>query len=218
MNALSQPTIFIIDDDPAARESIGMLIGSRNLPVETYGSAEEFLESFDTNRPGCVISDVRMLGISGVELQEQLIKMENRIPVILITAHVDTQITVRAMRNGAITFLEKPCQESDILAAVNEAIALDASWREEDEEQKSLRLNFTNLNDGEREVMQLMMLGKANKGIANRLDVSIRTVEARRHNVFKKLKVDNIPDLVRIAIKLGFADPSITDASESTTS
>ena len=198
----TNPTVFVIDDDPAARESIGMLIRSLGLPVETFASAEQFLQSFDSDRPGCVITDMRMLGLSGLELQDQLIDMGERIPVILISAHANMQIAVKAMRNGAVTFLEKPCQQQEIIDAVNEAIALDARWRQESRESTEARENYEKLNSGERDVMKLMMIGKANKVIANRLDVSLRTVEARRHNVFKKMGVDNIPDLTRLALKI----------------
>jgi len=198
----TNPTVFVIDDDPAARESIGMLIRSLGLQVETYASAEQYLQAFDGSRPGCVVTDMRMLGLSGIELQEQLIQMGNRIPVILISAHANMQIAVKAMRNGAITFLEKPCQQQEIIDAVNEAIALDSKWRLEEVESIAAKENFQKLNQGEREVMKLIMTGKANKVIANRLDVSLRTVEARRHNVFKKMEVDNIPDLTRMAMKI----------------
>ncbi|RCS40508.1 DNA-binding response regulator [Bremerella cremea] len=198
----TNPTVFVIDDDPAARESIGMLIRSLGLQVETYASAEQYLQSFDPARPGCVVTDMRMLGLSGLELQEQLVEMGQRIPVILISAHANMQIAVKAMRNGAVTFLEKPCQQQEIIDAVNEAISLDARWRQEGREEAEARENYEKLNSGERDVMKLMMIGKANKVIANRLDVSLRTVEARRHNVFKKMSVDNIPDLTRLAIKI----------------
>lgn len=198
----TKPTVFVIDDDPAARESIGMLIRSLGLQVETFASAEQYLQSFDPQRPGCVVTDMRMLGLSGLELQEQLAQMGEKIPVILISAHANMQIAVRAMRNGAITFLEKPCQQQEIIDAVNEAIALDAKWRQEGREETDARANYEKLNPGERDVMKLMMIGKANKVIANRLDVSLRTVEARRHNVFKKMGVDNIPDLTRLAMKI----------------
>lgn len=198
----TNPTVFVIDDDPAARESIGMLIRSLGLQVETYASAEQYLQSFDPSRPGCVITDMRMLGLSGLELQQQLVEMGQRIPVILISAHANMQIAVKAMRNGAITFLEKPCQQQEIIDAVNEAIALDSRWRLEGREEAEARENYEKLNSGERDVMKLMMVGKANKVIANRLDVSLRTVEARRHNVFKKMGVDNIPDLTRLAMKI----------------
>lgn len=198
----TNPTVFVIDDDPAARESIGMLIRSLGLQVETYASAEQYLQSFDPSRPGCVITDMRMLGLSGLELQQQLVEMGQRIPVILISAHANMQIAVKAMRNGAITFLEKPCQQQEIIDAVNEAISLDSRWRMEGREEAEARENYEKLNSGERDVMKLMMIGKANKVIANRLDVSLRTVEARRHNVFKKMGVDNIPDLTRLAMKI----------------
>lgn len=196
------PTVFIIDDDPAARESIGMLIDSLGLKTEQFSSAEEFLSAFTSDRCGCVITDVRMLGLSGVELQERLLAVGYRIPVILITAHANTQTTVRAMRNGAVTFLDKPCKEQEIVDAVNEAIALDAKWRAEDIDKEEAERLFATCTEGEKDVMTLMVQGKANKVIARRLDVSLRTVEARRHNVFKKMGVDNVPDLVRLAIRL----------------
>ncbi|MEX1039383.1 MAG: response regulator [Pirellulaceae bacterium] len=196
------PTVFVIDDDPAARESIGMLITSQGMAVETFPSAEAFLESYRPDRSGCVVTDMKMLEISGVELQQRLLQMGERIPVILISAYANTRIAVEAMRAGAITFLEKPCQQDEILEAVREALALDAKWRSEAGEAVIAEGNYAKLNAGEREVMKLMMEGKANKVIANRLDVSLRTVEARRHNVFKKMDVDNIPDLVRQAMKI----------------
>ncbi|MCC9607048.1 response regulator [Blastopirellula sp. JC732] len=196
------PTVFIIDDDPAARESIGMLIDSLGLKTEQFSSAEEFLSAFSADRCGCVITDVRMLGLSGVELQERLLAVGYRIPVILITAHANTQTTVRAMRNGAVTFLDKPCKEQEIVDAVNEAIALDAKWRAEDIDKEEAERLYQTCTEGEKDVMRLMVQGKANKVIARRLDVSLRTVEARRHNVFKKMGVDNVPDLVRLAIRL----------------
>lgn len=179
-----------------------MLIDSLGLKTEQFSSAEEFLSAFSADRCGCVITDVRMLGLSGVELQERLLAVGYRIPVILITAHANTQTTVRAMRNGAVTFLDKPCKEQEIIDAVNEAIALDAKWRAEDIDKEEAERLFATCTEGEKDVMKLMVQGKANKVIARRLDVSLRTVEARRHNVFKKMGVDNVPDLVRLAIRL----------------
>ena len=196
------PTIFIVDDDPAARASAAALVTSIGVTTESFSSAEEFLEAYDPSRPGCLVTDMRMLGMSGVELLEKLASQGCSIPVIVITAYANVPITVRAMQAGAVTLLEKPCVEEQLCDNIRKALKLDLENREKEAKRQEILKRIENLSPSEQQVMDLMVTGNANKVIACKLDVSVRTVEMRRHNIFKKMQAGSLAALVQLAMEV----------------
>lgn len=197
-----QATVFVVDDDEQARESVCALIRSMGLRAEAYPSGEAFLESIQEDRPGCLVTDLRMLGMSGLELQEALIERGITLPVIVITAHPRTSLTVRAMRRGAITLLEKPYEDNELWDAIREGLQRDEQQRGEMTRIRELTRRYESLSEKERAVMEMIVEGLANKVIARKLDVSIRTVESRRHDVFEKMAAGSLAELVRMSVLL----------------
>lgn len=198
---LPDATVFVVDDDDQARNSVCALVRSMGLAAESFSSAEGFLAAYEDPGPGCLVTDVRMMGMSGLELQEALHKRGLTLPVIVITAHARTPLTVRAMKLGAVTLLEKPYEDDDLWDAIREALKIDHSSRQRRAHRQELRRRIDTLTDKERETMRLVIAGKANKVIARHLDVSIRTVESRRHNLFQKLQVDSVAELVQLVME-----------------
>jgi len=198
---LPEPTVFVVDDEPAARKSLCALVQSFGLQAESFESGEAFLEEFDPNRPGCLVTDVRMRGMSGVELQEALRNQGIALPVIIITAFAETPLTVRAMKNGAVTLLEKPCRDNELWKATRDALALDAMNRDRDAARAEIRARIAALTESERIVLDLIVSGKMNKQIAGELDLSVRTVESRRHHIFAKMKAESLADLIRLVLE-----------------
>lgn len=197
----SEPTVYVVDDDQGARESVRALVRSMGVQSAAFGSAEEFLEQLDPTRPGCLVTDLRMDGMSGLDLQSKLAEKGVHLPVILITAHAETQITVKAVKTGAVTVLEKPCQDFQLYDAIRAALAQDARFRE-DMSKKQVFLNRVSaLSPNEKKVLDFMMEGMANKVIARRLEVSIRTIENRRQRVFEKTGTDSLAELVRLVVE-----------------
>ena len=199
-------TVFVVDDDPAARQSVSALVESMGLAVESFESAEAFLAVCDSTSAGCLVTDYRMLGMSGLELQEALVRDNISIPVIVITAYADVPLAVRAMKRGAITLLEKPCHENELVANIRRAIEMDTTTRHQSERSRQTRQRIASLSDGERAVMKLLIEGKMNKNIAKELDLGLRTVELRRHQIMKKMQVDSVAELVRLVMEAGAAD------------
>ncbi len=197
----TEATVFIIDDDPAVRESVAALVGEMGMRTETFSSAEDFLSAYDPDRSGCLVTDVRMLGMSGVELQEKLAADGVILPVIIITAHADIPLTVRAMQTGAITLLEKPCRDQELWDAIRNAIAMDTDNRKAFINRKEIEERISQLTPEERQVMDMMIAGKANKVIARDLNMGLRTVEARRHQVYRKTKTESVAELVQMAVR-----------------
>jgi len=195
-----EPTVFIVDDDQQARKSVCALVRSMGVPAEAFASAEEFLEGYAEGLPGCLVTDVRMFGMSGLELQEELKRRNVMLPVIVLTAYARTPITVRAMKSGAVTLLEKPYADDDLWDAIRCALAEDVSGRADHDRRREIRGCIAELTEAERKVMDMMVKGKPNKVIAARLDVSIRTIENRRREVFAKMKADSVAELVRMVI------------------
>lgn len=193
----TEPTVFVVDDEPSVRESIAALVEPMGVASELFASAEEFLAAYDPSRPGCLVTDVRMMGMSGLELQEQLQVRDIKIPVIIISAYADVPIAVDAMQKGAVTLLEKPCRDQELWDAICRAIARDAAERDKATSRQEILDRLAELTPSEREVMDLMVAGLPNKVIAKRLDVGLRTVETRRHNIFQKLKAKSLADVVR---------------------
>lgn len=201
MATTQSSTVFVIDDDEAARLSVCALATSMHVAAEAFASVEEFLAQFDPNRPGCIVADVRMPGASGVDLLQMLADRGAHIPVIVVTAFADTPLTVRAMKGGAVTFLEKPCSEHELWDAIREALARDSANRAAQESRRQHQERLAKLTADERQVLDMLVEGKPNKLIAKELDVSLRTVESRRHNVFHKTGTSTVAELVRFVIQ-----------------
>lgn len=194
-------TVFVVDDDPAARESVSALAGSVGLKVQMFPSAEAFLQEYKPERPGCLVTDLRMLGMSGLDLLETLQKTESPIPAILISAYADVPAAVRAMQAGAVTLLEKPCRNDQLIQAISNAIARDNAQRQARTQKLAIKQRLATLSVEEYDVMQRMVAGKLNKVIANELLISLRTVETRRHKVLEKMQADSLAELVRMVVE-----------------
>jgi FixJ family two-component response regulator len=194
------PRVFVVDDDWAARESVVAMVTSKGVHAQGYASAEEFLDDFDPSWLGCLVTDVRMAGMSGVQLQETLRADGITLPVILISGYADVPTAVHTMRAGAVTFLEKPCREDDLWSAIGKAIEWHRRRREARRRAEWLEARFTQLTPGERDVMRAMVAGKPNKVIASELEIGLRTVELRRANVLQKTGAGSLAELVRLAV------------------
>jgi len=197
-----QPTVVVIDDDPATRESLGRLLRSVDLKAQLWTSVDEFLASGRPNGPACLVLDVRLPGRSGLDYQRELTAAETRIPVIFITGHADIRMSVQAMKGGAIEFLTKPFRDQDLLDAVQLALAQDRTWRENEQVLVELRKRYNTLTRREREVMALVVAGRLNKQIAEDIGVSEITVKAHRGQVMRKMRASSLTDLARMADKL----------------
>ena len=199
------PTVFVIDDDPSIRRAIKRLVESVGLRVETLGSAKEFLRTKVPDVPGCLILDVRLPGISGLELQRELITAGVQIPVIFITSYGDIPMSVRAMKAGAIEFLPKPFRDQDLLDSVHLALERDKARRQQDAEVKTLRHRLESLTPREREILPLVVSGLLNKQIASVIGTSEATVKVHRSQLTRKMGAQSLADLVRMAAKIGIA-------------
>lgn len=192
------PTVFIVDDDAAIRRAMKALLDSVNLASEIFPSADEFLDKVSDRRPGCLVLDIRMPGLSGLELQQELNRRGNRIPVIFITGHGDVPMAVEAMQNGALDFIQKPFRDQDLLDRVSDALKTDQRRRAEEEQYSAIAERIATLTNREREVFDLVVTGKPNKVIAFELGVSQRTVEIHRSRVMEKMHASSLADLVRM--------------------
>jgi FixJ family two-component response regulator len=199
--------VFVVDDDAAVRRSLDNLIRSVGLRAETFASAQEFLSSKRPDVPGCLVLDVRLPGLSGLDLQNRMAEADMEIPIIFITGHGDIPMTVQAMKAGAVEFLTKPFREQDLLDAIQQALERDSQAREQRAEIEGLRRRFASLTPREREVMALMVAGLLNKQIAGELGASETTVKIHRHNVMEKMAAGSLADLVRMADKLRTPTP-----------
>ena len=194
---LPEPTVFIVDDDEEVRQSLRWLVESVRLATETYATAQEFYQSYQPHRPGCLLLDVRMPGMSGLELQERLVAKQIRLPIIIITGHADVRMAVRAIKAGAVDFIEKPFSDQALLDRIQAAIAQDLKLRAVDSRRAVIADRLKSLTAREREVLDLVIGGQANREIADTLDVSCKTVEAHRARIMKKMEADNLADLMR---------------------
>ncbi len=194
-------TVFIVDDDPAMRKSLTWLVESVDLQAETFDSAMSFLDRYDPERPGCLISDIRMPGMSGLELQERLRSMGSQIPVIIITGYGDVPSAVRAMKAGAVDFLEKPIGDQVLLEHIQRAVARDTALRAGRRELQRVRQRLGLLTRREQEVMSLVVEGHSSKEIATQLDVSFKTVEAHRAKIMRKMEARSVPHLIRMTLQ-----------------
>ena len=200
---LAEPTVFIVDDDPAVRRAMTALVGAMHLRCEAFASAQEFLDHDHDSRPACMLLDVRMPDISGLELLERMQRDKIELPVILISAYGDVPMVVRAMKAGALNFLEKPCREQQLWEAVQEALRWDAEHRKNSLNRDRAQRRIARLSSGERSVLDLLVQGKSNKAIATEMGLSVRTIEVRRARVMQKMKADSLAELVRLALSSG---------------
>jgi two-component system response regulator FixJ len=208
------PTVFVIDYDQQVRSSVQELLTSVGLPVELFSSAPEFLAAYDPARPGCLILEARLPGLGGLDLQERLARREPASPVIIITAHGDIPMAVRALRNGAVDFLEKPFRPQLLLDRVCEALELDAANRRAHALRGALLARVASLTSREREVMQRVVAGHTNESVAAHLGVTRKAVEAYRARVMRKMQARSLPELVRISIVLTHGVDVLTRGSD----
>lgn len=195
--------VYVIDDDEAMRHSLEWLLTPLDLTVRTFATAEEFLARFDDGAVACLVADVRMPGMSGLELHEALLKRGCDVPVIIITGHGDVPMAVRAMRAGAIDFIEKPLNNQLLIERVHEALRLSKTRRQDAEQTGAIKARIAKLTAREREVAQAVAAGKQNKAIAFELGISLKTVEIHRHNAMAKLGASTGADLTRLLAMAG---------------
>jgi FixJ family two-component response regulator len=198
----AQPTVIIIDDDESVREALKGLFESVGLVAETHGSVKDFLAADNPEKAGCIVLDIRLPGQSGLEFQEALANSLHPRSVVLISAHVDVAMAVRAMKAGAIDVLTKPVREQDLLEAVNRALVQDKARRDEAERITQLRSRYMKLTDRERQIMALVVVGQLNKQIAANIQLAEATVKLHRGHMMRKMKAASVADLVRIAATL----------------
>jgi FixJ family two-component response regulator len=195
----AQGVVFVIDDDEAVRDALKRLLGSVGLTAETYASASEFLHSRRPDISSCLVLDVRLPGLSGLDFQSELAKQHIHLPIIFLTGHGDVPMSVKAMKAGAVEFLIKPFREQDLLDAVQIALARDRERRENDKLTSSLRARFDSLTPREQEIIALVASGLMNKQIAAEIGVSEVTVKVHRGNVMRKMGAKSLADLIRMA-------------------
>lgn len=196
-----QPTVFVVDDDPGVGDAISLLLRSVGLRTRVFTSASEFLAAHDPEAAGCLVLDVRMPGMSGLDLQERLREMGSWLPIIFVTAHGDVPMAVDAMKAGAIDFVQKPFRDQDLLDKIHEALEVDARLRSDRIDREEINTRLESLSPREREVLDLMVEGKPNKAIALALGISQRTVEIHRARVMEKMEVRSISVLVQKVLK-----------------
>jgi len=208
VGSTDQPIVFVVDDDASMRQALARLLQSVQLRVEVFASPQEFLQSERPDVPGCLVLDVRLPGLSGLDFQAELLKADVRISIVFITGHGDIPMTVRAMKAGAVDFLAKPFRDQDLLDAVTTAIQRDQKRRELENAVADLRTHFSSLTPREREIMALVASGLMSKQIAAQIGLSEITVKIHRSHLMKKMGARSVADLVRMAEALGLKAPT----------
>jgi RNA polymerase sigma factor (sigma-70 family) len=196
------PVVFVVDDDPSVRSSLKFLLNSMGLQVESFDSAETFLQRKSSDAPSCLVLDVRLRGLSGLDFQRELAARNIRIPIVFVTGHGDIPMSVRAMKAGAIEFLTKPYRDQDLLDAVRLALERDRARREQEKDLTDLRQRFESLTAREQEVISMVVLGMLNKQIADQLGTAENTVKVHRSRAMEKMNAQSFADLVRMIEKL----------------
>jgi two-component system response regulator FixJ len=196
-------TVFIIDDDFSVRRSLSLFLMSQGYFVEIYASAEEYLEREPFDGTGCIILDIMMDGKSGLELQDELMKLDSNLPIIFITGQGNIHMSVQTLRKGALNFLEKPFKDDELLNSVSEAIELSQKIKADKEEIRAAKILINSLTPRESEVLTYLMTGLLNKQIASELNIAERTVKQHRHGISEKLGAKSVPEIIRIAGKAG---------------
>jgi len=192
-----QPTIYVVDDDPSVRDSTELMLKSLGFNVKTFGSAQDFLKVDLREDLGCLVLDVRMPGMSGLDLQEKLVSARTPLPVIFITGHGTVPMSVRAMKAGAVDFLQKPFEEQDLLDAINRAVDRQRERKSKMDEARRIQVRFKTLTTRECEVFSLLVTGMANKEMAYELGTSERTIKSHRARIMKKMNAESLAELVR---------------------
>lgn len=192
--------VYVVDDDAPSRKAVTTLVEAMGLASCGFEAAEDFLAAYDGRRPACLVTDLRMRGMSGLELQEEVRRRELGVSVVVLTAFASTPTTVRAMRNGAVTLLEKPCRDDELWEAIRDGLAAARQAGARDELRDELRRRLERLSARERAVLDCMSAGDANKIIAKKLGVSVRSVEMYRHGVFQKMGASSLAELVRMTV------------------
>ncbi len=193
-----EPVVFVVDDDAAVRNSLRFLVEAAGLKTATFAGAREFLQAYDSAQPGCLVLDVRLPGMSGLELQQQLIASGVRIPVIIVTGFGDVPNAVQAMRAGAVDFIEKPYNDKQLLEKIHQALEMDRQERDFQAGRRDVMTRLSTLSAREQEVMERVVNGLANKRIAGDLGISTRTVEAHRARVMEKMRAESLAELVKL--------------------
>jgi FixJ family two-component response regulator len=195
----ANPTVLIVDDDPEFRDSVARLLRTVGLETQQFSSVADFFKAAPPAGPTCLVLDVRLPGLSGLELQRELATANRQLPIVFITAHGDIPMTVQAMKGGAVEFLTKPFRDQDLLDAIETGLARDRARREDEKALGALRERFNTLSSREREIMFLATAGRLNKQIAHEMDIAISTVKVHRTNLMRKMKARSLPELSRMA-------------------
>ena len=198
----TEATVFVVDDDEAVRKGLRLLLKSVSINTKTFASAQEFLDAYDPSEPGCMVLDVRMPGMSGLDLQTHLKEEGIEIPIVIITGHGDVPMAVRAVKMGAVDLIEKPFRDQVLLECVQRAITLDRKQRKDRAERAAIEERLSRLTPRERQIMSMVVDGKANKVIARELGLSQKTVEFHRAHVMAKTAAGSVAELVRLALRI----------------
>lgn len=210
---MAEQTVFVVDDDAGVRESVVEMVGVKGLATRSFESAEAFLAAYSPDWSGCLVTDVKMEGMTGLQLQQRLNELGCTLPIIIITGYADVPMAVRAMQAGAVTFLEKPAKDQELWKAIEQALNLGQSQQAARQQKSEIEARLATLTEDETLVLRKLLEGLPNKRIAADLDIGLRTVELRRSNIMRKMNAGSLPELVRLAIAADFLKAVETPSS-----